>query len=149
MNFEEKLELARKFNKQIVAGNKVNKISADKMIKQGDLQGDDLAELVDIYPDYAVGKAYKVGDIFKLDNLLYKVIQPHTSQADWIPKELPALYLELMPSNVIPDFVQPTGAHDAYQKDDMVMFNGKKYRSKVDANAYSPTAYAQNWEEIV
>ena len=43
------------------------------------------------------------------------------------------------------EFVQPTGAHDAYDKDEAVTFEGSVYVSKVDNNAYSPTAYPPNW----
>ena len=35
---------------------------------------------------------------------LYKVIQEHTSLENWIPSELPALYLSMMPENVIPEW---------------------------------------------
>ena len=45
----------------------------------------------------------------------------------------------------VPDFVQPTGAHDAYQIGDCVRFDGKVYESKVDGNAYSPSVYPLNW----
>ena len=48
----------------------------------------------------------------------------------------------------IPEFKQPTGAHDAYKKGDVVMFNGKKYESLIDSNAYSPEAYPAGWKEI-
>lgn len=48
----------------------------------------------------------------------------------------------------IPAFVQPTGAHDAYQTGDMVTYNGKVYRSLIDNNAYSPDAYPQGWEVV-
>ena len=51
-------------------------------------------------------------------------------------------------TEVVADFKQPTGAHDTYKKGDKVKFNGKIYRSKIDNNAYSPTDYAQGWEEI-
>lgn len=46
-----------------------------------------------------------------------------------------------------PDFVQPTGAHDAYKKGDIVRYNGKLYQSLIDGNAYSPDAYPQGWQE--
>lgn len=49
---------------------------------------------------------------------------------------------------VIPDFVQPTGAHDAYNAGDKVKFNGKVYKSKMDNNVYSPSAYPAGWEEV-
>ena len=55
---------------------------------------------------------------------------------------------ETPPSETIPDFVQPTGAHDAYNKGDKVKFEGKVYESLIDANTYSPSAYPAGWKEI-
>lgn len=52
------------------------------------------------------------------------------------------------PTDNIKDFVQPTGAHDAYAKGDKVRFNGKVYESVIDNNAYSPSAYPAGWKEI-
>ena len=48
----------------------------------------------------------------------------------------------------IPEFVQPTGAHDAYNKGDKVKFEGKVYESLIDANTYSPDAYPAGWQEV-
>lgn len=47
-----------------------------------------------------------------------------------------------------PDFIQPTGAHDAYHIGDRVIYNGKLYECILDGNAYSPDAYPQGWKEI-
>lgn len=47
-----------------------------------------------------------------------------------------------------PEFVQPTGAHDAYQIGDRVLYNGKVYESTIANNAYSPDAYPQGWEKV-
>ena len=52
------------------------------------------------------------------------------------------------PEPSIPDFVQPTGAHDAYKKGDKVRFEGKIYESLIDANTYSPSAYPLGWREV-
>ena len=52
------------------------------------------------------------------------------------------------PAETIPDFVQPTGAQDAYKKGDKVKFEGKVYESLIDANTYSPSAYPAGWKEI-
>lgn len=57
--------------------------------------------------------------------------------------------VEPEPEPPIPEFVQPTGAHDAYKKGDKVSFNGKIYESLIDTNAYSPSAYPLGWREIV
>lgn len=44
------------------------------------------------------------------------------------------------------EWVQPTGVHDAYQTGDRVTFEGQVYRSLIDGNTWSPTAYPQGWE---
>ena len=47
-----------------------------------------------------------------------------------------------------PEWVQPTGATDAYNKGDQVTFEGQEYKSLIDGNTWSPTAYPQGWEKI-
>jgi hypothetical protein len=76
---------------------------------------------------------------------LYKVLQPHNSQPDWLPTTAVSLYVEVAPPGVVPDWVQPTGAHDAYNTGDRVMFEGNEYESLIDANTWSPTAYPAGW----
>lgn len=56
--------------------------------------------------------------------------------------------VEPKPEPSVPEFVQPTGAHDAYKKGDKVSFNGKIYESLIDANVYSPSAYPLGWQEV-
>lgn len=50
------------------------------------------------------------------------------------------------PYKDVPDFVQPTGAHDAYNVGDRVKYNGHVYESTIANNAYSPDAYPQGWK---
>ena len=45
-----------------------------------------------------------------------------------------------------PDWVQPTGGHDAYAKGTLVTYKGKVYKSLIDANVWSPEAYPAGWE---
>lgn len=52
------------------------------------------------------------------------------------------------PTETIPDFVQPTGAHDAYNIGDKVKFEGKIYESLINGNTYSPAAYPLGWKEV-
>ena len=52
------------------------------------------------------------------------------------------------PSPQVPEFKQPTGAHDSYKKGDRVRFEGKVYESAIDNNAYSPATYPQGWREV-
>lgn len=45
-----------------------------------------------------------------------------------------------------PEWVQPTGAHDAYAKGAIVMHNGKKWKSDIDGNVWEPGVYG--WTEV-
>lgn len=111
-------------------------------------QLDDAAALdaMAIYPTWGIGTAYAVNDRRRYGVNLYKCVQAHTSQADWTPDAVPALWVKVSVDEW-PDFVQPTGAHDAYNTGDKVTYNGKRYISLIDANVYSPDAYPAGWEE--
>lgn len=61
-------------------------------------------------------------------------------------EDIPALFG--MSRSVLAEWVQPFGAHDAYQTGDEVMFNGTQYRSVIDANVWSPAVYSAGWEEV-
>ncbi len=47
-----------------------------------------------------------------------------------------------------PEWVQPTGAHDAYNTGDKVTYNGKHYTSLLDGNVWSPDAYPAGWQLV-
>ena len=51
-------------------------------------------------------------------------------------------------TNTPEEFKQPTGAHDAYMNGDMVVYNGKIYKSIIDNNVWSPDTYPNGWEVI-
>ena len=103
---------------------------------------------VELFPAWVVGKAYAANDRAQYNGTLYKCIQAHTSQADWTPDTVPALWVKVSVEEW-PEFVQPTGAHDAYNTGDKVTYNGKRYVSLIDANVYSPDDYPAGWEEQV
>lgn len=46
-----------------------------------------------------------------------------------------------------PEWVQPTGAHDAYQIGDRVTYNGAIYTSLISDNVWAPTDYPAGWQE--
>ena len=48
----------------------------------------------------------------------------------------------------VPEFLQPTGSHDAYQRGEHVMFEGEEYISSIDNNVWSPAAYPSGWEKV-
>ena len=110
------------------------------------LPDEDALQAVELFPQWVVDHAYAVDERLQYNGVLYRVVQAHTSQADWTPDKTPALFV-VVSLDEWPEFVQPTGAHDAYKKGDKVTFEGKHYISLIDANVYSPTAYPAGWQE--
>lgn len=112
------------------------------------LPDEDALQAVELFPQWVTGRAYAVDERLQYKNVLYRVVQAHTSQADWTPDITPALFV-VVSLDEWPEFVQPTGAHDAYKKGDKVTFEGKHYISLIDANVYSPAAYPAGWKEQI
>lgn len=100
-------------------------------------------DLIELFPAYKVGMAYAVGDRIRYGGKLYRVVQAHTSQADWAPDGTPALYTEVSVEEW-PEWRQPAGAHDAYPLGAKVTHNGKRWTSTADANVWEPGVYG--WE---
>lgn len=148
MNHEERLRLAQEMNRKPAAIKQAGQIATRDLIREDSLSPDEITGLVDLYPVWAVGAAYAIGDLIAYEGTLYQVIQAHTSQADWTPDAVPALFVSKTPAGVIPDWVQPTGAHDAYNIGDKVIFEGRVYRSLIDGNTWSPAIYPAGWEAV-
>ena len=112
---------------------------------------DEQAELVpSIFPVWAEGVTYAIGDRVRHEDVLYRCVQAHTSQAGWEPDATPALWTRTTPEGVIPEWVQPTGAQDAYQTGDKVTHNSKTWVSLIDSNVWEPGAPATEalWREV-
>ena len=100
---------------------------------------------VELFPAWVVGKAYAVNDRAQYNGTLYKCIQAHTSQSDWMPSATPALW-KTVSVDEYPEWVQPTGAHDAYNIGDKVTYNGQRYVCTSNANVYAPDVYGWQLE---
>ena len=53
------------------------------------------------------------------------------------------------PKEEYPEYVQPTGAHDAYHVGDKITYNGKKYICKLDNCVWNPDTYPAGWQEVI
>ena len=129
---------------QVEALKKASQLALRPLIVNGELSEEEMQEVIDVFPVYKVGVDYKAGDIFSYNECLYEVLQPHRSQEDWPPDTTASLYKNHTPAGVISDWVQPTGAHDAYAKDSIVRHNGQIWISTIDANVWEPGVYG--WE---
>ena len=115
---------------------------------------DELAlEVATVFPAWEVNRAYTVGDIISYgenstgDPQLYKVVQAHTSAAEWTPDATASLYDAVgLDESGYPVWSRPSGAHDAYNTGDIVNYNGTLYKSLIDGNTWSPEEYPNGWE---
>ena len=99
-----------------------------------------------LYPYWKEGITVAKDARYQYNGELYRVVQAHTTQSDWQPDVTPALWVKVS-LDEWPEWVQPTGAHDAYAKGDKVTHSSKKWTSDVDANTWEPGVYG--WTEYV
>ena len=52
------------------------------------------------------------------------------------------------PVEEYPEYVQPTGAHDAYKIGDKITFEGDKYECQMDNCVWSPIEYPAAWKKV-
>ena len=134
---------------QIEKNRKVQAISFVALAEAGNIDTDTAAAHKDMFEQWESGTTYKVGQIRKCNDVLYKVVQDHTSQDDWLPSETPSLYEPIsLTAEGYPVWEQPSGAHDAYNTGDIVDYNGTLYKSLIDGNVYSPDEYTAGWEVV-
>lgn len=98
------------------------------------------------------GKAYVAGDRVRYGGTLFKVLQNHTSQADWPPESAVSLFAEvLIPDpDAIPVWQQPDSTNP-YMIGDRVHYPAEDspvYESIIDNNVYSPEDYPTGWREV-
>lgn len=91
--------------------------------------------------NYAVDKRVEYNDV------IYKVLQSHTSQPTWTPDEAPSLFAKVLihDENVIPEWEQPDSTNP-YMIGDKVTHNGKTWVSDLDNNVWEPGVYG--WSEL-
>lgn len=93
------------------------------------------------YPVWRTGHNYVVGELCLFGNDLYETVQSHTSQSDWTPNIVPALFKVKNPDDVISAWVQPTGAHDAYAQGSKVIHGEHVWVSIIPNNVWEPGVY--------
>ena len=98
---------------------KLRKAIEKTSITLTDFEAFDVAEL---FPMWKPDTAYQTGDRVQYDGKLYKCLQGHTSQADWIPSTAVSLWVEVAEPGQgdTPDDPIP-------YNNNMEMFEGKYY----------------------
>lgn len=119
------------------------------------LPAEQALEVKSLYPVWVEETQYYVGFMVVYSDVLYKVIQSHTSQADWTPDISPSLFAKVLVGEIDPDtgeqeildWVQPDSTNP-YMMGDKVMFEGCVYESVIDNNVWSPTVYPAGWRQV-
>lgn len=116
-------------------------------------------EYLEYFDEWETGVEYKISDVpeykkyVKRNNLLYKILQPHTSQADWTPEKTPALFTMIGFPNEIYEFGKnPDGSprdltNNGYKYQERCIWNGNIYEwnSETQTGNWSPSDYPQGW----
>lgn len=112
------------------------------------LSDEEAVNAPELFPAWSGARvAYVKDDRVKYEDFLFKCLQSHTSQPDWTPTAAVSLWVRVDdPSEEWPEWRQPTGAHDAYEKGYKVSHNDKHWISNVDANVWEPGVYG--WDEF-
>lgn len=120
----------------------------DAFVKLRNIATDEMSlQVPNLYPTWKAGVAYEVGARVLHNEVLYKVITAHTSQADWAPDVAPSLFAKVLipDENVIPEWEQPDSTNP-YMTGDKVTHNGKIWVSIVDNNVWEPEVFG--WETV-
>lgn len=59
------------------------------------LDDTDALEMVELFPQWKEGMSVSIGERYRFNNELYKVIQAHTTQSNWTPDITPALFTKV------------------------------------------------------
>lgn len=129
-------ELARKFRRFIeqMSENATDEEALDNIVA---------------FPKWKIGEQYEKDDRVRYNEILYKVLQAHTSQAEWTPDIAVSLYVKVSEEE-FPEWQQPQGSHDAYMSGDKVTHLEKHWISTLDYNTYEPGVYGwMNYDQLL
>lgn len=124
--------------------------SRDIITPDNDLTPENEADLLDKFLPWQLGDAFRLNEIRSHDGSLWRCIQAHTANDPaWTPENVHALWVwhfEPTPTDPYPQWVQPTGAHDAYPAGATVTHNGKIWdNTHGNGNVWEPGVFG--WAE--
>lgn len=111
----------------------------------------DVIDMVPLLKPWREGEK-TVGMVEVYEGIPYKCVQAHNSTGNplWNPKDAPSLwanYHATDAAHALP-YVQPTGAHDAYQTGEYMVWNDTVYRCVVDGTVHDPGTLPGSWEAV-
>ena len=98
-------------------------------------------DLPDQVLPWIVGEIVYPGTIREYLAINYECIQQHQTVVGQTPNLVPALWNVYTVPGDCPDWVQPTGAQDAYDVGDCVTYQGQEWTSTTPANVWAPGVF--------
>lgn len=135
-------------------------LNIKKNCARGDITDDQEEELIVLAQRYAKPEnSYaplqnQIDDLYKKIQAINDDIAKLSDRVLSIEKGEPQELVEPEPpvEDEYPEYVQPTGAHDAYHRGDKITFNGKKYECIAPdgvAVVWDPVTYPAYWQEVI
>lgn len=112
------------------------------------LNDEDALQAKELYPVWSGnGIQYQKDTRVRYNEVLYKVLQAHTSQEAWTPQAAPSLFAKVLipDENAIPEWQQPDSTNP-YQVGDKVSHNEKVWQNTIANNVWQPGVYG--WKQI-
>ena len=92
----------------------LGRITASKMIRSDELTEEELNSVAGLFEVWKPEEEIGALDVRRYNDILYESIQGHTTQLGWEPNVTPALWKAISAPGIIPEWVQPQGAHNPY-----------------------------------
>ena len=111
------------------------------------LQSDeDALESIELFPRWEAGIAVATGERYQYNGKLYKVIQAHTTQADWTPDITPALYTEV---SVVewPEIPENIPSTAPWMSGDKGTWKEQHKICTIDYCTWNPDQYPAAWKD--
>lgn len=122
---------------------------ANKLWVESEITDEQREELISLARENAVAKnsyAPIQGQIDTLFQNLSEIAQTVNTVLGYLEKFGIAIKPE--ETEEYPEYVQPTGAHDAYKSGDKITYNGEKYECVMDNCVWTPSDYPQGWKLV-
>ena len=125
-------ELVSKVDRYTVEG-KITEAQRDELLTQARGYAD---------PNYSFGSSWQ-DEVLRLwaevRALKAQIAELHPVEEEPVDPEAP-------PVDEWPEYVQPTGAYDAYPLGAQITYNGLHYVSLIAGNVWTPVAYPAGWQ---
>ena len=126
----------------------LGQITLPAMIKADSLTDAQLESVAGLFLPWKSGESVDDGWMRRYQGQIYECIQAHTTQSDWLPPDVPALWVLKQAPGVVAKWVQP-GSENPYMIGDQVLFEGVVWESVIDDNVWSPTSHPAGWTEVI